>query len=128
MGRFDDDGRVWVDAVLDEKVKTSFIVDTAFASVLLTRETARELGIKIEQAKHTESVELPDGRSIQAIPVKLKSLTIGEITLLDLDAYVDSDKSVDAKKTNDLLGVSFLKRFEVRIDYQDKKFTLAKRS
>ncbi len=96
-----------------------FIVDTGATYVRLSTSEAQRLGIDYRQGVRGYSV-VADGRQGPAYRVKLDSVTIGDLTLLNVDASV-GEGGMDAA----LLGMSFLNRTEMRREGQN--LTLTKR-
>jgi aspartyl protease family protein len=88
-----------------------FAVDTGASDVTLTPADARRLGLDPDRLVYDRKYESANG-AVFGAPYLIKSLTIGGITLNNVEASVNH-----ADMSNSLLGLSFLRRlksFEVR--------------
>ena len=96
-------------------VTTGFLVDTGASAVVLKPADAEKAGVDIAALNYTVAVETANGTAYAA-PIRLRSITIGPITIDDVEALVAKPGSL---KEN-LLGMSFLKRlrsYEVSGDF-----------
>lgn len=94
-------GHFWTQA----KVNTGsvrFLVDTGASTVALTLNDAKKSGIKIRDLKFNVPVSTAGGTNYGAY-VKLERLSVGAITLRDIDALV-----IKEGLSTSLLGMSFL--------------------
>ena len=114
----DSRGQYYVDGQVNGG-HVRFIVDTGATYVRLSTSEAQRLGIDYRQGVRGYAV-VADGRQVPAYRVKLDSVTIGDLTLLNVDASV-GEGGMDAA----LLGMSFLNRTEMRREGQN--LTLTKR-
>ena len=94
-----------------------FLVDTGATLVSLPTSEAQRLGINYLQGTPGYSV-LADGRRVVSYRVNLESVSIGEITLYNVEGVVQGGGEP-------LLGMSFLSRTEMRNDGQ--RLVLTKR-
>src|SRR5436190_2189118 len=83
-----------------------FLVDTGASDVVFTRDDARRLGIDPAQLDFSEKVMTANG-VVSAAPVKLATLTIGPITVHDLDALIS-----DGEQDVSLLGMRFIQTLD----------------
>jgi aspartyl protease family protein len=83
-----------------------FLVDTGASAVALTVEDARKAGIQINTLDYSVPISTAGGRNYAAA-VKLKSVSLGGITLRDVDALVVKE-GLDIS----LLGMSYLGRLQ----------------
>lgn len=86
-----------------------FLVDTGASSVALGASDARRLGIDLTRAEQVV-VNTANGQTV-ASRVKLDSVRVGEIVVMNVDAMVHSTEMPFA-----LLGMSFLNRMEMQRD------------
>ncbi len=114
----DSRGQYYVDGQVNGG-HVRFLVDTGATYVRLSMSEAQRLGIDYRQGVRGISI-VADGRQVPAYRVKLDSVTIGDLTLLNVDASV-GEGGMDAA----LLGMSFLNRTEMRREGQN--LTLTKR-
>jgi len=97
--------------------RVRFLVDTGATLVSLPVAEAQRLGINYLQGTAGYS-QLADGRRVVSYRVILESVTIGDITLYNVDGVVQGGGEP-------LLGMSFLSRTEMRNDGQ--RMVLTKR-
>lgn len=88
----------------------NFLVDTGATAIALNANQAKTLNIPYESGQAIV-VETASGRS-KAYRVKLNSVSVGEITLRDVDAVVVNG----ASPREVLLGMSFLRRVNMQDD------------
>ncbi|MFC1620679.1 TIGR02281 family clan AA aspartic protease [Candidatus Omnitrophota bacterium] len=116
-----------VEAMLNEKVKASLLLDTGASTLVLSSPIAKKLGIKTRSSndKNMVEVQVADGRKIDARYIILDSVRVQDIEARDVGAIVllDAEDSIE----DGLLGMSFLNRFNFQIDTVDKKLILQKR-
>jgi aspartyl protease family protein len=85
-----------------------FLVDTGATMVRISRDDAQRLGIDYTKGEQGYSI-VADGRRVQSWRVKLDSISVGGITLYNVDATVG-----EGTVGYGLLGMSFLSRTEIR--------------
>lgn len=110
-GHFRTDARV-------NGVHVRFMVDTGATLVSLPMAEAQRLGINYLQGSPGYSV-LADGRRVVSYRVNLDSVTVGGLTVYNVEGVVTQGGG------EPLLGMSFLSRMELRDDGQS--LTLTKR-
>jgi aspartyl protease family protein len=96
-------------------ISLNMLVDTGASTVVLKPSDAQRLGIDVERLRYTVPVQTANGTTFAA-SVRLRNLSIGRISLDDVDALVAKQ---GALKEN-LLGMSFLSRlrsYEFTSDY-----------
>lgn len=94
-------------------VHLQMIVDSGAAEVTLTESTARALGLR--PSKHDRAIKLvsADGRITVVHLMQLKSVQLGQFTVNNVECAVQP-RSV--KHADNLLGGTFLRHFEYRMD------------
>jgi aspartyl protease family protein len=97
-----------------------FIVDTGATTISMTAADATRLGIDYRRGRPGQSV-VADGRRMAVYRVTLDSVTIGDITIFNVEASVSESVGIGGA----LLGNSFLNRVEMRREGQN--LTLTKR-
>ena len=95
-----------------------FLVDTGATLVSIPITEAARLGIDYQKGKPGYSI-LADGRRAASWRVMLESVTIGDVTVLNVEGSVSQGSGIP------LLGMSFLNRMEMRREGQT--LTLTKR-
>ncbi len=96
-------------------ISLSMLVDTGASTVVLKPADAQRLGIDVDRLRYTVPVQTANGTTYAA-SVRLRNLSVGKISLDDVDALVAKQ---GALKEN-LLGMSFLSRlrsYEFTSDY-----------
>ncbi len=107
------------EVVLNYRVKRYFVVDSGASFTLINRETAKELGLTIDE--NTPFLPVATVSSIILAPlVTLKSLRAGNVEAENVDALVYTM----ASDKDGLLGNTFLNRFKVVLDSANAKMTL----
>ncbi len=85
-------------------VPVTFLVDTGATEIVLTLADARRLGFDPQRLEFSQRFRTANG-DVRGAPVRLRELRIGQFSLYDLDASVNS-----APLPVSLLGMSFLDR------------------
>jgi aspartyl protease family protein len=93
-----------------------FMVDTGATLVSLPISEAARLGIDYQKGRAGYSV-LADGRRVASWRVMLDSVTLGDVTLLNVEGSVSQGSGMP------LLGMSFLSRMEMRNEGQSLSLT-----
>jgi aspartyl protease family protein len=86
-------------------VSLTMLIDTGASTVVLKPADAQRLGIDVDRLKYTVPVQTANGTTYAA-HVRLRTLTLGPISLTDVEALVAKPGTL---KEN-LLGMSFLSR------------------
>ena len=117
-----DDSSIIVPVLLNNSLKAEFVVDTGASIVMLSDHIAHRLGITTDQRVKYLSITLGDGREVNAFPVVLNNIKVGDAEVDNVRAAVLIDSTnVDF---DGLLGMSFLENFAVKIDGKSKKLIL----
>ncbi|MGB9627932.1 MAG: retroviral-like aspartic protease family protein [Thermodesulfobacteriota bacterium] len=107
------------EVILNDRVKRYFVVDSGASFTLINRETAKELGLTIDE--NTPFLPVATVSSIIFAPlVTLRSLKVGNAEAENVDALVYTM----ASDKEGLLGNTFLNRFKVVLDSANSKMTL----
>ena len=86
-----------------------FLVDTGATMVSMSANEANRLGIDYRKGRPSVSI-MADGRRVASYRVMLDSVTVGDITLFNVEGSVSETPGVGGA----LLGNSFLRRMEMR--------------
>jgi len=123
-----DLGHIMVDALLNEKVKASLLLDTGASTILLSNETAKKLKIKTDKvAKDNVLVRLANGQKVEAKYVILDSVKLKDVEAKNVGAVVLSE-TIEMQAHDGLLGMSFLNNFNFEIDTSNKRLILQKKN
>ena len=101
--------------VVDSKMNgrtVKVLVDTGASSVAINRSTARRLGIRLNSNDFKYVVNTANGQT-KAAAARIKRVSIGKVTVNNVDAMVLDDKSLKGT----LLGMTFLNQlsgFEIK--------------
>lgn len=98
-------GHFFADAVVNG-LPLRFMIDTGATLVILSEETAADLGIRPARSEYTVKVQTANG-IIESAPVTLRQVQVGNFTARDVDALVSG-----SPLGGPLLGLSFLNRLQ----------------
>lgn len=115
----DDRGHFVVDGAVNG-ARLRLLVDTGATLVSFSSADAQRLGIDYLSGRRSIAV-MADGRRVRAYTVKLDSVTVGGLTLFNVEGSVHEGPSTGYG----LLGMSFLSRTEMR--REGPNLTLTKR-
>ncbi|MDD5136971.1 MAG: retropepsin-like aspartic protease [Candidatus Omnitrophica bacterium] len=116
---------ILVDTVLNDKVAATLVLDTGASIVVLTRRKGEELGLDLTTSGDIATLNLAGGRTVTAKMVILKSVRINDIEVKNVLTGVLLDDGGVAF-TDGLLGMTFLSRFNLKIDLKNMKISLEK--
>ncbi len=122
---YGSDGRVYVDVLLNKKVRATMALDTGCSTMLLTHEVAKKLKLKLKNAP-VGVAQVADGRKITARRVYLDSVKVEDSEARGVEASVLMPGGPKTEFKDGLLGMSYLKNFAFKVDYKRKKLTLEK--
>jgi clan AA aspartic protease (TIGR02281 family) len=113
-------GEVWVTEVtLNGRTRQPFIVDTGASFTLISRQTASNLGVTIDES--TPFLPVVTASDVILNPlITLRSVRVGKAEVENVDALVHNLPG----QTAGLLGNSFLGKFRVAIDSGKGKMVL----
>ncbi|MFA7272116.1 MAG: retropepsin-like aspartic protease [Candidatus Omnitrophota bacterium] len=115
-----------VNVTLNNKVSTSMVLDTGASLVIISKNIAEKLGMDLFGAQPDLKVQVADGRQIDAKRVIIQTMRVQEATANTVEAAVLLGDTGDLGFGDGLLGMSFLKRFNFKVDQKEKKLTLEK--
>jgi clan AA aspartic protease (TIGR02281 family) len=113
-------GEVWVtEVILNGRARQPFVVDTGASFTLISRQTASNLGVTIDES--TPFLPIATASDVILNPlITLKSVRAGKAEVENVDALVHNLPG----QTAGLLGNSFLSKFRVVIDSGKGKMVL----
>ncbi len=116
-----------VDTVINKKFNAKLILDTGASLVVLTNGFAKKADIKIDKSGKRMKLIVADGKQIDAQYVLLENIKVQDVELHDVEAAIILDDSLDSKFAKDgMLGMSFLKRFNFKMDNKNNRLILEK--
>ena len=119
-------GHIIVEAVLNKNVPVSLVLDTGATLVLLSKEIGDKLKIKVNRRSQMVEMQLADGRKTKAAFVVLESITVQGVEAKNIEAAVLLENINGTGFMDGLLGMSFLKNFNFKVDQRNKKLILEK--
>jgi clan AA aspartic protease (TIGR02281 family) len=122
----EDTQNIIVYATLNEKVSAKLILDTGASMVVLKKKIAEKLGIKLQEVKLDARLILADGRKVGAKYLVLDKVKAEGQEAEHIEAAVMLEDTGNAPAGDGLLGMSFLKRFNFKVDHKNKKLILEK--
>jgi aspartyl protease family protein len=117
-----DNNQLVVDAVINNNALGRFIVDTGASIVVISKEIAGRLGLPEDDIGQEIEIEMADGTTVNARPVILKSVKVGDAEVEDVEAAVLENNVVGG--ADGLLGMSFLRNFIINVDAPSNKLIL----
>lgn len=119
-------GHVFVDVLLNKKVKAHLLLDTGASVIVLSEKIGKQLGVNMQKDKNMVTLQMADGRKTEAKFISLAYVSIEGVEAKGISAAVLISDSGDANYKDGLLGMSFLKQFNFTVDQKSKKLILNK--
>ena len=124
---FSHDARgMTIGVTLNNKVDVEMVLDTGASLILITRDVAKKLGINLDRLKPDMKVMVADGRSVDAAYIVLDNVKVENSEVRNVAASVLMEERGNFGFGDGLLGMSFLKNFNFKIDQKEKKLILEK--
>ena len=111
-----DDGHFHMEADINGQPE-SFLVDTGASDIVLSQRAARSAGLDPDNLNYSRNYQTANG-TVSGAPVKLETLSVGNITLRDIPASVNKGEMDES-----LLGMAFLNQFK-SFHVEDNQLTL----
>jgi len=111
---------------LNKRIEVSLVLDTGASLVVLKKNIAEKLGINLDNVKPDAKLILADGRQVDAKYVTLESVKAQGVEAQNVEAAIMLQDVGEAGLQDGLLGMSFLRKFNFKVDYRDKKLILEK--
>lgn len=113
------DGRIWVEAKANGKVKFSAILDTSVRGTLLPATKARVMNLTTGE---TVRGKLPGGKEFAATPALVEELAFGRLKMKNVPAlYITESSDLRFNAEQAVIGNDVLLRYRVTIDYGQRK-------
>ncbi|KPK98307.1 MAG: hypothetical protein AMJ95_04930 [Omnitrophica WOR_2 bacterium SM23_72] len=113
-------------ARLNGKADVQLVMDTGSTLVVLKKDIAEDLNIKLDDDSPAVRLILADGRQTHAKLITLESVKVEGVEAKNVEAAIMLDEITDPGFKDGLLGMSFLKRFNFKVDNREKKLILEK--
>jgi clan AA aspartic protease (TIGR02281 family) len=121
-----DTQNIMLPVLLNNKVEAKLVLDTGASTVMLRKDIAKKLGIDTgTDLEPYAKVSLADGKQVNVKLVILKSVKVQGVEANDVEAVILSEEG-NIGFGDGLLGMSFLKKFNFKIDQKNKKLILEK--
>lgn len=118
---------VMVETLLNKKVKANLVLDTGASLVLLSANIANSLGLDANSpGGDTIELMLADGSKARAKRIILENVSVQDAEVKNVEAAILPQNAAGVIPSDGLLGMSFLKKFNFKIDQNNKKLTLEK--
>lgn len=120
---------IFVDAILNNKIHVSLMLDTGASLILLSKEIGQRLDINTDVVDPEDkagmvTMVLADGNKTQAKYVKLESVKVEGAEVENVGAAVLLDDQIKSGFNDGLLGMSFLNKFNFKVDRENNRLIL----
>ncbi len=120
-------GHIMVNAVIDRKVQANLLLDTGSSLVVLANSLANSLGIDSRPGRNdTMFMILADGRKVKVQRVVLGSVKVQGSEVRNVEAAILPADESTRNNFDGLLGMSFLRNFNFRVDQKNNNLILEK--
>ncbi len=109
---------VIVEVLLDDRVPAKLLLDTGSTFTFLSPRVAKQLGIPKKNGVLAADVLTSDGRKKRMVVASVSKISVGKAEARDVQVAILPQMQEDTPFADGLLGVSFLSRFNFKIDYQ----------
>ncbi len=99
-----------------------FVVDTGASTVTMSSDFARRAGVEWDPGANRVELVLANGERIEGVAVILKTVSVGGVTSEGVSAVVLENPPAD--NLDGLLGMSFLGRYQVRMEPDKQRVSL----
>ena len=117
---------VMVKALIDGKADTMLEIDSGADVVVLSRKAGEAIGIDLSGTNELVELRLAGDRRAKAKMTVLKSVKLNDVELKGVRAAVLLDNESGLMLADGLLGMSFLDKFNFKIDRKNMKLVLEK--
>lgn len=111
---------------LDDKIEARMVLDTGASIILITRNVAGKLRINLDGLQPDMTMQTADGRKISAKHIVIGKVEVQGAQARNVDAAILLSEAGDMGFGDGLLGMSFLKHFNFKVDQKEKKLILEK--
>jgi len=116
-----------VNVTLNDKVNAKMVLDTGSSLVMITKNVALKLGIDLSAAtKPDMKAQVADGREVNVKRIIFDTMEVQGVVAKKVEGAVLLDDTGDLSFGDGLLGMSFLKRFNFKVDQKEKTLVLEK--
>jgi clan AA aspartic protease (TIGR02281 family) len=119
-------GHIAVDTFINGQVHANLILDTGASLVVISQKVAAAAGIDVAAVKESIELQVADGRKVSAKLTSLKSVSVEGTEAVNVAAAVMPEGAAMFGSGDGLLGMSFLKLFNFKVDQKANKLVLEK--
>jgi clan AA aspartic protease (TIGR02281 family) len=120
-----DSQSITLSVTLNKKVEVTLVLDTGASIIMLRRNIAEKLGIDLDKVKPDMQAQLADGRKVDAKHIVLENVKVQNVEAQNIEASILLNDA-GSGFGDGLLGMSFLKKFNFKVDHKEKKLILEK--
>ena len=117
-----DNNRLVVEVTFNGTLTRDMVLDSGASIVSLTADLAKQLNMVPTEKDQTIHIVMADGKQVDAKLMTLKSVRVGQFTVVDVECAVLPASLVAAEP---LLGMTYLNNFVFKIDPKAKELHLA---
>lgn len=114
---------LYVSTMINNRYSKEMIVDSGASLILLPIKVANDMGVNVPSDAETIKLVLADGNVIEGKKIDLPVVRVGRFEVEHVECAVLSDKFPGAEP---LLGMSFLGKFNFKIDPDAGKLTMTR--
>ena len=117
-------GGLVVEALLNNKVKVRLILDTGASLTTINRNVIEQLGYSVDSITKKQKFTLADGTRRESKLLVLDSISVQGVEARNVEISVMESREAVPQLQDGLLGMSFLKNFNFKIDSKRNRLIL----
>ncbi|MCX5695682.1 MAG: retropepsin-like aspartic protease [Candidatus Omnitrophica bacterium] len=121
-----DQQGITVKVILNNKVEAKMVLDTGASVMIITKNIADKLKIDLTGSSLDMKAQVVGGHEIKAKRAFIDRVEVQGVEARNVEAAVLLDDTGKSGFGDGLLGMSFLKRFNFKVDQKNKKLILEK--
>ena len=122
----EDSGHIVVDTLLNGSVAAKLIFDTGASLLTITHAVALKLGINPDEINPLVELQVANGEKVTAKFFVLESVNVEDSEAKNVEAAIMPKDVQNIGPSDGLLGMSFLRKFNFRVDQKKNKLILEK--
>jgi len=115
-----------VNVILNNKVEAKMVLDTGASVMIITKNIADKLKLDMRKTEPDTKMQVADGRKVNVKRIIIDRVAVEGVEARNVEAAVLMDDTGNLSFSDGLLGMSFLKRFNFKVDQKEKKLILEK--
>ena len=121
-------GHIMVNAEFNHDVSANLLLDTGASLIVVSRQIGERLGLNMDDNKDLIPLRMANGNIAYAKRFFLKHVRVDRVDAENVEAAALRENDPDTKVGDGLLGMSFLNKFNFKVDYSREQLILEKRS